>query len=163
VPLVVVGVGDCRVVAEPSSELVTYALGSCLAVAIWDPLARAGGLLHFMLPSTPREAGPRPGDTPYRYADTGIPLLFREAYEHGAQKHRLLVRIAGGAHVMNESRSFGIGKQNLAAARGLLQRARVPIACEAVGGTKSRTLRMQVGTGRLWISSPGEPDFELVG
>lgn len=48
---VVVGVGDCRVTDEPV-ELVTYALGSCIAVVVWDPVAKVGGLLHFMLPDS---------------------------------------------------------------------------------------------------------------
>ena len=48
----VVGVGDCKVSADPQSELVTYALGSCIAVSIWDPVSKVGGLLHFMLPDS---------------------------------------------------------------------------------------------------------------
>lgn len=93
---VIVGIADCQISADPESVLVTYALGSCIAVAIYDPAARVAGMLHFMLP----ESGIDPGkarERPFMFADTGVPLLFRRAYELGADKKRMVVRVAGGA------------------------------------------------------------------
>ena len=90
--------GDCRVSADPEETLVTYALGSCVAVSIHDAAAHVGGLLHFMLPESALDRAKAQGN-PFLFADTGIPLLFRAAYERGAEKRRLLVKVAGGAQV----------------------------------------------------------------
>ncbi len=157
----VVGVGDCRLSREEGAQLVTYALGSCIAVTIWDPLVRVGGLLHFMLP----EAGPgreqEGASQPYRYADTGTPLLFRAAYRLGADKRRMVVRLAGGAAVVNDGGLFNIGKRNLAAVRRILWQAGVMVEAEDVGGSISRTVRMDIATGRQWIRTPEGGEREL--
>ena len=108
---VVIGVADCYISTDTSNVLVTYALGSCIAVAIYDPIARVGGLLHFMLPEAPAGAA-QSGKSPYMFADSGIPMMFREAYEKGAQKRRLRVRVAGGAQIMDEHGVFNIGQRN---------------------------------------------------
>jgi len=157
----VVGVGDCRVTASPGTDLITYALGSCIAVVIWDPLARVGGMLHFMLPDSAvdRQSGGR--DHPYRYADTGTPLLFREAYQQGAEKKRLLVRLAGGAAVVDDNGVFSIGKRNYAALRKILWKAGVMIHGEDVGGSHSRTVRLDLESGRMTVRAPGGSDLEL--
>ena len=89
--LTVVGVGDCKHTFDESGTLVTYALGSCIAVGIWDPVSKVTGLLHFMLPECGNGTDARASDHPFRYADTGTPLLFRRAYELGADKSRLRV------------------------------------------------------------------------
>ncbi|MBE0657222.1 MAG: chemotaxis protein CheD [Bryobacteraceae bacterium] len=157
----IVGVGDCRVSADPHADIITYALGSCIAVAIWDPVAKVGGLLHFMLPdsSVDRVTGGR--ENPYRYADTGTPMLFRAAYQQGAEKRRLLVRLAGGAAVVNDEGVFNIGKRNYAALRKILWKAGVMVHGEDVGGSNSRTVRLEVGTGRFFIRGPREGEKEL--
>lgn len=96
----IVGVGDCRVSSDPESVLVTYALGSCIAVMIHDPVARVGGLLHFMLPESGMDRA-KAQLNPFMFADSGIPLLFHGAYELGAEKRRLVVTAAGGAQMMD--------------------------------------------------------------
>jgi chemotaxis protein CheD len=159
--VVTVGIADCRISNLTDQTLVTYALGSCVAVAIHDPVARVGGLLHYMLP----ESGIDPAkarENPYMFADTGIPLLFRRSYEMGAEKRRLVVSIAGGAQVMDDAGVFNIGKRNCLALRKILWKAGVLIRSEAVGGTTSRTLRMEVGTGRIWLRSEGWQETEMV-
>ncbi|MCC6341829.1 MAG: chemotaxis protein CheD [Bryobacterales bacterium] len=158
--LLTVGVGDCEVSRDASAELATYALGSCIALAIHDPVARVGGLLHFMLPES--SLNPRKADLrPFLFADTGIPLLFQSVYRLGAEKRRLRVRAAGGAQVMDEDGIFNIGKRNYLALRKILWRAGVTIHGEEVGGTISRTVRLEVATGRFRIREPGMPDREL--
>jgi chemotaxis protein CheD len=145
---IVVGIADCRVSGVPGITLATYALGSCIAVAIHDPITRVGGLLHLMLPesSISREKAEL---NPYMFADTGIPRLFRQAYSEGAEKSRLVVRIAGGAQVMDAGGVFNVGKRNQVAVKKLLWKAGVMIHAEALGGTESRTVRLDVNTGRL--------------
>ncbi len=89
-----VGVADMKVSRQPEEVLVTHALGSCLGVAVYDPVARVGGILHFMLPDSSLD--PAKGQShPHMFADTGLPQLFRECYRLGAQKSRLRVKVAG--------------------------------------------------------------------
>jgi chemotaxis protein CheD len=158
--VVTVGIADCRLGREPGQVLVTYALGSCVAVAIHDPVAQVGGLLHFMLPDSgidPEKAR----QNPYMFADTGVPLLFRRSYELGADKRRLIVHIAGGAQVMDSAGVFNIGKRNYLALRKILWKAGVLIRSEAVGGSVSRTVRLEVDTGKVWLRSEGVQEMEL--
>jgi chemotaxis protein CheD len=157
---VVVGIGDCKVTDEPV-EMVTYALGSCIAVVIWDPVARVGGLLHFMLPESAVDRDTQGRANPYRYADTGTPLLFRAAYEKGAEKRRLVVRLAGGANVVDAGGVFNIGRRNYAAVRKILWKAGVLVHGEDVGGAVSRTVRLEVATGRCTVSTPAGGTREL--
>ncbi len=158
--LLVVGVGDMKVGDDRESALATYALGSCIAVAIHDPVAHVAGLLHFMLPesSIDRE---KAGRAPFMFADTGIPLLFHTAYEKGAEKRRLAVRLVGGAQVMDAEGVFNIGKRNCLAARKILWKAGVLVEAEAVGGTVSRSVRLEVATGKLWIRTSGGAEKEM--
>ena len=81
----IVGISDLKVSNNPGDVLVTYALGSCIGVAVYDPKARVGGLLHFMLPDSSLDAN-KAKATPAMFADTGIPLLFKSCYAIGAEK-----------------------------------------------------------------------------
>ena len=157
---VVVGVADCRVSNDPGHVLVTYALGSCIAVAIHDPTVGVGGLLHFMLPDSALDRV-KAAKNPFLFADTGIPLLFRTAYEKGASKHRLRVQVAGGAQVLDASGTFNIGERNYLALRKILWKAGVRIHNEAVGGAASRTVRLEVLSGKFWLRTPGMADQEI--
>jgi len=141
--------------------LVTYALGSCIGVAIYDPVARVGGLLHFMLPDAPSDAA-KAGKSPYMFADSGIPMLFREAYGKGAEKRRLQVRVAGGAQVMDDKGIFNIGQRNCLAMRKIFWRAGVMVKAEETGGKTARTMRLEMSSGRVYLRSPeGPPEREL--
>lgn len=160
VNLLTVGVGDCTVSNSAESVLATYALGSCIAVAIHDPVAAVGGLLHYMLPESSLNPG-KASQNPFMFADTGIPLLFHAAYGLGAEKRRLIVRAAGGAQVMDENGVFNIGKRNHLALRKILWKAGVMIHGEEIGGTASRTVRLEVATGRFLIRGPGTEDREM--
>jgi chemotaxis protein CheD len=108
---VVVDIADMKIAQlGEATEITTYALGSCIGVAIYDPVTHVGGMLHYMLP----EASVNPDKAranPYMFADTGIPLLFRSAYKAGAMRSRLLIKLAGGANVMDQSNFFNIGKR----------------------------------------------------
>lgn len=155
--IVVIGVADCHVTGDPSNVLVTYALGSCVAVSIYDPVARIGGLLHFMLPTAPTGAV-EGGKSPYMFADSGIPLMFHQAYEKGALKSRLRVRVAGGAQVMDASGVFNIGQRNCLAMRRIFWKAGVILQAEETGGNLARTMRFELASGRVFLRSPGVPE-----
>lgn len=157
---IVVGIADCRLTAEAGTNLVTYALGSCIAVVIYDPVSRVGGLLHFMLPESAID-GQKAAQNPFMFADTGIPLLFRRSYELGAEKRRLIVRAVGGAQVMDPEGVFNIGKRNCLALRKILWKAGVMLHGESTGGQTSRSVRLEVDTGKMWYREPGQPEREL--
>jgi chemotaxis protein CheD len=153
----VVGIGDCKVSDDPKIELVTYALGSCVGVMIHDPIAKVGGLLHFMLPESGIDRE-RAQQNPFKFADTGIPLLFQSAYAKGAEKSRLVVSVAGGAQMMDEAGVFNIGKRNCLAMRKIFWKAGVLVHAEHLGGMNSRTVRLEVSTGKVSLSVAGEKE-----
>jgi chemotaxis protein CheD len=158
---IVVGIADCKVSRDPGVELVTYALGSCIGVAAYDPKARAGGLLHFMLPES--DASPeRSRRCPFMFADTAIPMLLAQLEQAGAEKRRLVVRAAGGAQVADVSGIFNVGKRNQLALRRLLWRAGLFIHGEDLGGTASRTVRLNLADGTMTVRSPGEAEREIL-
>ena len=150
----VIDIADMKIAAGNSDELVTYALGSGIGVAIYDPVSKVGGMLHYMLP----EAALNPGkarENPYMFADTGIPLLFRAAYQKGAVRSRIQVKLAGGANVMDQSNFFNIGKRNYLAARKLFYKNNMLITSELVGGVSGKTMRMRLKDGQVEIKLPG--------
>jgi chemotaxis protein CheD len=157
---VVVGMADCQVSRSRDDVLVTYALGSCIAVAIHDPVAGVGGMLHYMLPESSISPA-KAGENPFMFADTGIPRLFRQAYDCGAEKRRIIVRIAGGAQVMDKEGVFNIGKRNYLALRKILWKAGVLLQGEEVGGNLSRTVRLEVGSGRFLLRGSGMDEHEM--
>jgi chemotaxis protein CheD len=157
---ITVGIADCQVSANPDNLLVTHALGSCIGVAIHDPGVKVAGLLHFMLPDSKMDAE-RGKQKPYMFADTGIPSLFHEAYARGADKRRLIVRLIGGAQVLDPGGVFNIGKRNHVASRRILWAAGVMVHGEEVGGSISRTVRLEVASGRLMWNTAGGPDVEM--
>jgi chemotaxis protein CheD len=145
---------DCRLGAEPGQVLATYALGSCIGLAVHDPLARVGGLLHFMLPDSAIDPD-RSRQDPYRFADTGIPRLLEEVCSRGASKRRLVVAAAGGASMMDPQRFFDIGRRNYQAMRRLLWKAGLLLHAEDIGGDRSRTVYLEIGSGRFSVREEG--------
>ncbi len=146
----IVTIGDCRVSAQAEDTLVTYALGSCIAVVIFDKHTGVGGLLHVLLPNS-RLDEEKARRNPCMFADTGIPLLFQKAYHLGACKQNLRVAVVGGSRVGVTGEYFQVGEANIAAARAVLKQASVPIHCQAVGGSSARTVRLHLGSGRMAI------------
>jgi len=152
---IVVGMSDCRFADEPGQVLTTYALGSCIGLAVHDPQAAVGGLLHFMLPDSSIDpAGAR--ENPCKFADTAVPLLLAEVYRRGASQRRLVVAAAGGARMMDPQNYFDIGRRNYQAVRRLLWKAGLLLHAEAIGGERSRTVRLEIGSGRFWSQEGGE-------
>lgn len=154
-----VGVADMKLSDQPGDVVATYALGSCIGIAIHDPEAGVGGILHYMLPDS--SVSPvRAARSPWMFGDMAIPAFFRAAYELGAAKTRLVVKAAGGAQLLDDREFFAIGKRNHTMMRKLFWQNGVLIGGEHVGGTTSRTLYLEVGSGRTWIVTGGE-EIEL--
>jgi len=150
-----IGISERYLSRKADDLLVTHALGSCVGVAIHDPMAMVGGILHYMLPNGSLDAT-KAQENPFMFGDTGIPAFFKEAYAMGASKERLRVVIAGGARVIESVQSLDIGARNVVIARKLFWKNGVLIAAEDVEGNRPRTLFLEVATGRTWFTSRGE-------
>jgi chemotaxis protein CheD len=157
---IVVGVADMKVSNDPEDILVTYSLGSCIGIAVHDPVARVGGILHFMLPGSELDRG-KASQKPFMFADTGIPRLFKSAYELGAKKNRMRVVVVGGSQVLDQQGFFNIGKRNQMAVRKIFHRNNVMIDYSDVGGNSNRTLRLAVKDGRTSLKVSGKSDKVL--
>ena len=156
----VVGISDSKVSSEEDAVLVTYALGSCIALALYDPVSRVAGLLHYMLPDAALDAE-KARQNPNMFADTGIPHLVQSFREAGGLPRRMVARLAGGAQVLDSQGTFQIGKRNYLAARKILWKAGILVSSEVVGGEVSRTVRLEVGTGRAWFREGGGIEREF--
>ena len=151
-----VGIADMAVSKDPDDSIITHALGSCLGITIHDPVAQVGGLLHVMLPLStidPSKASSRP----YMFVDTGVPRLFLECYKLGAQKSRVILKVAGGASskANPDDDYFEIGKRNFIMLRKLLWKNGMLIKAHDVGGSDSRTMSLAVGTGDVTLKING--------
>ncbi len=156
----IVGMGAMKVSKDPRVTIVTYALGSCIGIAIHDSIAKVGGLLHYMLPESstnPEKASKNPS----MFADTGVPLLFQEAYRLGAEKTRMRVKVVGGAQLLDDSGYFNIGKRNYMTLRKILWANNVLIQGEEIGGQVNRTVRLEISTGKVWVKTSGDGEKEL--
>jgi chemotaxis protein CheD len=147
---IVVGVSDARASADRGDSLVTYSLGSCIGVALYDEQAGVGGLLHYQLPSSSDDPE-RAREKPMMYADTGMAFLLAQMKELGASPRRMKVRLAGAAQMLNDSTFFDIGRRNHAAIRKIFWQHGVFIDAEHVGGSVPRTMRLDIADGSVTI------------
>jgi chemotaxis protein CheD len=147
----VVGIGELAVSDDPDEVIVTHALGSCIAVCLFDPVAGVAAMLHFLLPES-KINQERARQQPGAFADTGIPLLFQSAYKQGLDKKRAIVRLAGGAELGEHANgSLQIGRRNTLAAKNLLWKNGVLINSQDVGGSTPRTVHLSTANGRMQI------------
>lgn len=152
---IIVGVSDAKVSKDAADVLVTYSLGSCIGVCLYDAAATVAGLLHFQLPSSSLDAD-RARANPLMFADSGLQWILREMESRGARKRRLKVKLAGGAQMLNDAALFNIGKRNHAAIRKTLWQQGIFVESEAVGGTVPRTLLMSVQDGAVTLKCGAE-------
>ncbi|MGA2175399.1 MAG: chemotaxis protein CheD [Verrucomicrobiota bacterium] len=151
----VVGVGGLAVSNNQAMILTTYSLGSCLGVTIYDPVRRAGGLLHAMLPDSSINTS-KASEQPAMFVDTGMGALFRAAYALKAEKRRLQICVAGGAQFLDQTGVFNIGQRNYACLIQLLDQHGLSIDAKDVGGLVSRTLHLYLSTGEVRLKISGQ-------
>lgn len=152
----IVGVADMRISSSPEDEIITFALGSCLGITLYDPVARVGGMVHVMLPSSSIDPV-KAGNNPCMFVDTGVKKLFLESYKAGAQRNRLVVLAAGGAcaNGLEQDDYFQIGKRNVTVLRSLLWKNGIILKNCDFGGNLARTMSMNVSTGQVLIRING--------
>jgi chemotaxis protein CheD len=157
--LVKVGMADLQV-AESPGRLRTTGLGSCVGVALYDPLVKIGGLAHVMLPSQSLSRG----DTNRaKYADTAIPLLLEKMEQSGANRKRIVAKLAGGAQMFKfqSSHHLSIGQRNVEECHQQLRKADIPVVAEDTGGNYGRTIELDTLTGILYVRSVNTGEKKL--
>ncbi|OVE85626.1 chemotaxis protein CheD [Natronolimnobius baerhuensis] len=155
-----VQVGISELVVSDGTEdgdetLKSYGLGSCLAIALYDPETGIGGLAHAMLPDgdTADHSDRKPG----KYADTAIRALLRRMVEQGASYTAVEAKLAGGSDMFDfDSFGDGVGQRNIVAARDELDRLGVPIVAEDVGGDRGRTVEFTPESGTLLVKTSSD-------
>ena len=146
----VVGVSDMKLSNNADDVIMTYSLGSCIAVCVYDPVAHAGGMLHFQLPSSIMD-DKRAEQRPFMYADTGMRSMMTGLGKLGAKKNRMKVKIAGGAKMERGPGGFDIGKRNYLAIRKMMWKNGMIIQAEEVGGASPRNMTLSIGDGAVTI------------
>ena len=150
----VVAAGDMKVGQEPDT-IVTHALGSCLGLMVFDPVAKIGGVLHAVLPLS-RIDLQKAEINPYMFVDTGVPALFKTLYDMGGQKNRMIIKAAGCGNPLGKKEMFKIGERNYTVLKKLLWKNNILLETEDTGGTATRTVHFTVDTGQTIISCNGQ-------
>lgn len=149
-----VGIADMRVTTQVDDILVTYSLGSCVGLTLYDPFVPVGGLIHCMLPLSKIDPA-KAAQNPEMFTDTGVTLLIQRLLDLGAQKRRLVAKVVGAAKMLDESGVFNIGERNYVVLRKVLWKNNILIAAEETGGTIARTVFFHMAGGHTVIKSQG--------
>ena len=154
--MVTVGIADLNAVKTPDS-LITYALGSCVGICLYDNTAKIAGLAHIMLPLSTEAAGKV--DNKRRYADTGIMELIQTMNLMGASTMRMTAKIAGGAQMFkgNSSSMFNVGERNVAAVKKVLASYKIRIIAEETGADFGRTVLFHGESGAMEVRAAMKP------
>ncbi len=158
--LIRVGMADYKVGRAPST-IISYGLGSCIGISLYDPQAKAGGLLHIMLPDSTQA---RPTDNPAKFADTGLPLMLRDVLELGASRSRLVAKIAGGAQMFafaNATDIMRVGARNAEAAKKILKELNIRLLSEDTGGNYGRTVQIDLNDGVYKVKTIDKGEKEI--
>jgi chemotaxis protein CheD len=158
--LIKVGMADFKVARNPAS-LISYGLGSCVGIALYDTVTRIGGLAHIMLPDSTQA---RSADNPAKFADTALPLMLNEMLKMGAVRNRISAKIAGGAQMFtftNATDIMRVGERNTEAVKNVLKQIDIKIVAEDNGGNYGRTVELQLDTGIYRVKTIDKGEKEL--
>lgn len=158
--LIKVGMADYKVGRAPAT-LISYGLGSCIGVSLYDPQTKIGGLLHIMLPDSTQS---RATENPAKFADTGVPLMLNELVKMGASKSRMVAKIAGGAQMFtfaNATDVMRVGSRNAEAVKTLLKSMNIRVLAEDTGGTYGRTVSIDLENGVYKIKTIDKGEKEI--
>lgn len=158
--IIKVGMADLNICVGPDG-ITTLGLGSCVGIAIRDPLTKIGGLAHVMLPDSTEIKN---NTNIYKFADTGIEELVRLMVEKGASRTRLVAKLAGGAQMFafqNKSDLVRVGDRNVKASRKKLAEMKIPILAEDTGENYGRTVIFYPETGDYVIRTAGKTEHVI--
>jgi chemotaxis protein CheD len=157
----IVGISDRKVAGAPDT-IVTYALGSCVGVALYDGKSKIGGLAHIMLPDSGMISGAEKNRM--KFADTGIKDLVADMVSRGADRYAMTAKIAGGSNmfkIADDSPIASIGSRNAQSVRNTLGGLGIRITAEDIGSDYGRTLYFDLETGGLKVQSLGRGVKEI--
>jgi len=145
-----VGIGQIVIVRAPE-QLACIGLGSCVAVIMFDPIAKLGGIVHVLLPNAPTNHP----DNPEKYADTGTKKLLQEMLSKGARKERIVVKLVGGAQMFPSMNLYvkDIGKANCVEVWKVLRELGIRVVAEDIEGGRGRSAFLDTNTGRVTVKS----------
>lgn len=152
--LVEVGIGEFAVSKSPS-YLVTWSLGSCLAIILYDRKKKVGGLAHVLLPKAEGRGDNRRG----MFVDTAVCDMMKEMRSFGSQDKDVVAALIGGATITGFGREFAIGRRNVIAAREVLSDLAIPIVEEEVGGNRGRSVSLNLRDGVIYVEFSKPPMF----
>ena len=160
--MIMLGVGDFGATNKPGEVIKTLALGSCVSIVFLYPKTRAVGMVHVALPDSSLDKV-KTQERPGYFADSGIPALINEMKKHGysGNGRDMIVKLAGGAKIMDPNNTFNIGKRNVLAIKKILWGHGMGAVAEDVGGNYSRSVAISTDTGRVTLSSPGRQNWEI--
>ncbi len=147
-----IGIGHIKTAGKPGDELKTYALGSCVAVILYDKKVKIAGMIHIALPDSTVNTE-KAKSLPGYFADTGLPVLLKEFKKLGGERKTTLIKIAGGSNIMDENKTFDIGKRNAIAVKRFLWKQGLGVIKEDIGGNISRTVSIDIDTGKVVLSN----------
>lgn len=151
-----VGMADLNICKSPDI-ITTIGLGSCIGLTFYDPITKIGGLVHYMLPDSTQMSNK---SNIAKFADTGIEELLRQVLRAGANRNRLVAKIAGGAkmfQVSGTSNVGNVGDRNALAAKAKLRELRIRLVAEDTGLNYGRTVELHCDTGDFYIKAIGKP------
>ena len=158
--LIKVGMADYKVGRAPST-LISYGLGSCIGVSLYDPQAKVGGLLHIMLPDSTQS---RASENPAKFADTGVPLMLKDVLALGASKSRLVAKMAGGAQMFAFAKATDImrvGARNAEAVKEQLKSLGSKLIAEDTGENYGRTVQINLENGVYTVKTMVKGEKEI--
>ncbi|MGI6093284.1 MAG: chemotaxis protein CheD [Veillonellaceae bacterium] len=158
--LIKVGMADYKVAKNPAS-LISYGLGSCVGIALYDSITKVGGLAHIMLPDSTQA---RSAENPAKFADTALPLMVDDMIRLGASKSRIIAKIAGGAQMFtfaNATNIMRVGERNTEAVRTVLKKIDIRIVAEDTGGNYGRTVELKLDSGVYRVKTIDKGEKEL--
>ena len=158
--LIKVGMADYKTGRNPNS-LISYGLGSCVGIALYDAVNKIGGLAHIMLPDSSQA---RSTENPAKFADTALPLMLSEMIKMGAIKARVTAKIAGGAQMFtfaNATDVMRVGERNAEAVRKLLKTMDIRILADDTGGNYGHTVELKLDTGIYRVRTIAQGEKEL--
>lgn len=148
-----VGISEVRVSRAPE-VLVTYGLGSCLGIALYEPVVKMGGLAHTLLPAPRGAMGEM---RPTKFVPAAIRIMISELCAQGADRDRIQAKLVGGATMFEPlhpgQSEEGIGARNIRAARETLAELGIAVLAEDVGGNHGRTVEFDLDTGEVRVRS----------
>lgn len=145
---VVVGIAEGKI-AKSGQVLVSYALGSCVGICLYDKRGTAAGMVHIILPS---KSSAVQQQNPYKFADEGIRTMIEELKKAGIPRIRLAAKIAGGAKMFSTGGvQWEIGQKNVEAVKKTLAQEKIPVTAEDTGKNYGRTICFYVDECRLEV------------